>query len=171
MKLYGCSREAELTATLRRGAWPAAAEPDLRSHVELCRHCQETVLVTQALQASRRQAMETVPLQAPGLLWWRAQLRRRNQTMERATRPVALVELVSVFVTLAAAAGLAVWRWRDVGDWLRWVGGLSHSPLFRFDSLSGASPESGAVTLIAVACTAALVLFAALAVYLLTARE
>jgi hypothetical protein len=124
MNFFLCSWETQLEATLRQGRWPHACDPDLRAHVDGCRRCQELVLVTQALQRAKSNAEELARLRSPGLLWWRAQLRRRNEAIQSVTEPLALAEKVGLFGLLAAFCVLV------------WQGGRSAYMLNLFEGLS-----------------------------------
>ena len=96
MNLFFCATEKELEATLRQGRWPDACEPDLRAHLECCRNCQELVLVTLTLQRAKSNGEQLARLDSPGLLWWRAQLRRRSEAIQSIIRPLALAEKVGL---------------------------------------------------------------------------
>lgn len=115
--LGSCSHEPELKTLLARGQWPAAAPAELRTHVAGCRACSDLALLTTAFHAERAALSAAAQLPPPGLLWWRAQLRRRSEAMERINRPLAgaqLFALASVCITLVAFAffirhGVAEW--------------------------------------------------------------
>src|SRR5215467_14267199 len=102
MNLFFCSSEKELQETLRQGRWPHACDPDLRAHVDGCPDCQELVLVAQALQKAKSNAAPPCISGSPGLLWWRGQLRRRNEAIQSVTEPLALAEKVGLLGLLAA---------------------------------------------------------------------
>src|ERR1035438_4613488 len=87
MMLRRCPREKEVKELVERGHWPQACAPELRAHVNDCRSCGELVLVTSAFQKARIEAAGAAKLGSPGVLWWRAQLRRRNEAVERIGRP------------------------------------------------------------------------------------
>src|SRR6185312_3337073 len=92
--LRACAREQELAEAVRSGRWPLGCEPELRAHVEGCRRCGEMAMLTAAFQQARAQAVGAADLTRAGLpnaglLWWRAQLRRRNAAMARVNRPLA----------------------------------------------------------------------------------
>jgi hypothetical protein len=98
-----CTREPEIKGLLARGHWPAAATPDLRAHAATCSACAQLVLLTQAFSSDRAQASATARLEAPGVLWWRAQLRRRNTAIERLQRPLIGAQIFAVALSLVAA--------------------------------------------------------------------
>jgi hypothetical protein len=126
MNFFFCSSEKELEATLRQGHWPHACDPDLRAHVEGCRRCQELVLVTQTLQKAKSNGEQLARLRSPGLLWWRAQLRRRNEAIQSVTEPLDLAQKVGLIALLAAFCVL-VWQGSRSGILLYFFQGLSSS--------------------------------------------
>ncbi len=167
MSWYSCSWEKELELALRQGHWPQACEPSLREHVDSCRDCQDLVLVTQTLQEARLQSERVAPLGPPGPLWWRAQLRRRNEAIERMTKPVALAEKVGLFGIFAAFC-IALWQWGNLAGWLDFLQGLSDSSVFQLAGLWAAFSAASAWALaLLVLGAATLAFFAGFAVYLL----
>lgn len=103
MTLPICPREGEILAVV----W----SDDLRAHALACPLCAETALVAGFL---REAAATPVTVPEAGLVWWKAQLRRRREAAERALRPIAIAERVCV----AAAAATVVWS-------VIWVSGFS----------------------------------------------
>ena len=124
MRLAGCAREREVTELVDRGQWPGACSDDLRAHVEGCRLCRELVLVKQALGAERLKAAGEARLEAPGVLWWRAQLRRRNAAMERIARPFLGAQIFALAVCVATALVYVLTQARRGFDWWAWLGDL-----------------------------------------------
>jgi hypothetical protein len=116
-----CPREAEVNALVERGQWPQACAPDLRNHVNTCRSCSELALVTASFQSARNQAVSAAKLGSPGLLWWRAQLRRRSAAVERISKPILSAQIFALAVNLVVAAAVAVWQARHGVAWLTWL--------------------------------------------------
>ena len=127
MMLRFCPREPEVKALVERGQWPQACALELRAHVDSCRSCGELVLVTVAFQRERNQAVGAARLGSPGLLWWRAQLRRRNAAVERISRPILGAQIFALAVNLVVAAAVAVWQARHGVAWLTWLEQLPHN--------------------------------------------
>lgn len=127
MLMRSCTREAEVKALVERGQWPQACAPDLRDHVSACRSCSELALVTAAFQRARNQAVGAAKIGSPGLLWWRAQLRRRNAAVERISKPILSAQIFALAVNLVVAAAVAVWQARQGVAWLTWLQELPHS--------------------------------------------
>ncbi len=110
MKSYFCSQQERVAASVQAGEWPEACDPELRAHVAICETCRDVVLVAQALRQSLRSALPSPQLPPPGMLWWRAQVRRRNAALQSVTRPVAVAETIAVLVLLLALVVLAAWQ-------------------------------------------------------------
>jgi hypothetical protein len=114
---------AEVQELLQLGHWPQAAGVELAAHVRGCRRCSEMVLVTQAFGAARVRSIDEARVEPAALVWWRAQLRRRREVIERVERPMRaqmLVVLAVVCVGLGLAfrlsGGVAAWRaWASLG--------------------------------------------------------
>ena len=122
MRFGECPREAEVTELLGRGQWPQASSDELRAHVAGCRACREAVLVREAFGRERIQAAGEARLESPGVLWWRAQLRRRNAAIERIGRPLVGAQVFAWAVCLAAAGLYFLWQARRGFDWFAWLG-------------------------------------------------
>jgi hypothetical protein len=121
MRLGACGREKEVAEMLARGHWPEAASGELRAHVDGCRGCRDLVLVKQAFRAERSAAAGAARLEPPGVLWWRAQLRRRNTALVRMGRPILGAQILSVAVTLASAIFYLAWQAKRGYTWPGWL--------------------------------------------------
>ena len=157
MKSYFCSQQNLVEAALQSGHWPEACDPALRAHVERCAACRDLVLVTQTLRQARVESMQAMRMAAPGTLWWRAQLRRRNAAIQSVTRPVTVVETVAVVVLVLAAVALLLWQHSAVTAWLASL----WAPLADIAQIPGALLVG----------LGTLLIFGAFAVYLSMAKE
>jgi len=136
MTLAGCARERELTELLDRGQWPGTGSDELHAHVAGCRLCRDLILVKQALGAERLQAASEARLESSGVLWWRAQVRRRNAAMERIGRPFLGAQIFALAVCVATALVYVLFEARRGFDWRAWLGDLP-----RFLHLGSLVPE------------------------------
>lgn len=166
MKLRSCCRKAELTALLRDSRWPLGADLELRAHVSACGHCSELVLVMTVFQQARREAAQA-ELDAPGTLWWRAQLLRRRKAIETATRPIMVAEIVGLVVVMAALA-LSGWRWFEANATPAWM--LAMRDLLHPAALVAAIANASPLVLVTAALTIS-VLVAAFVLCLSAARD
>lgn len=126
MMLRACAREQEVAEAVRSGRWPLGCEPELRAHVDACRRCGEMVLLTSAFQQARIEAGDAAPLPHPGLLWWRAQLRRRNAALERVSRPLAGAHVFALLLNVVALVAVFAWQARHGVRWLGWWQTMEH---------------------------------------------
>ena len=167
MSPFTCTREREVTELLHQGFWPDACPAELRSHVETCRFCSDLVLVTQALQASRKQTLDMPRLESPGALWWRAQLRRRNAAIETMGRPILGAQIFALILTIAVVAGALVWKGSLVKAWIQDLPGALHLDALLPSSFSQSS-EMGWIVVPALLMVA---LLSGVVVYLATEKQ
>jgi len=111
--MISCTQTDELQKTLSAGRWPLAATAELREHVNTCRSCAEFVRVGMAFQQERTVMMQAKRLDSPSLLWWRAQLRRRQAAMEKVNRPMWGAQIAAAVFAVAVAVGVGGYLYRD----------------------------------------------------------
>lgn len=105
-----CPREQELFEALQASQWPHCCSEDLQRHVSACAACLDLVAVVTTLLDERRETMASAELPSSAIVWWRAQMRARQEAVRQASRPMTLVEWISFACAvgiLAAAAGHA----------------------------------------------------------------
>jgi hypothetical protein len=130
-----CQHEKELSALLALGHYPHACPLELSTHVNTCRSCAELVLVTRAFQTARAQTAASANLASPGLLWWRAQLRRRNAAVERVGKPILGANIFALSITLLFAIGFLTTQATSGIRWLSWIRQLPQASEFHLESL------------------------------------
>ncbi|MFZ0744301.1 MAG: hypothetical protein WAM85_07830 [Terracidiphilus sp.] len=170
MTLGSCMREKEVADLLHRGHWPQACPADLRAHVDACRSCSELVLVTQAFQRARANAAGAAHLESPGVLWWRAQLRRRNAAIERIGKPILGAQIFALAIALVVAAGFLASQAKHGLRWMSWLADLPGS--LHLDTLWPAAPSSldgSLLLLVPILATVALV--SGVVVYLASEKQ
>ena len=113
--MISCSRSEEIQKTLTAGRWPLAAPAELREHVSGCRSCTELVRVGAAFQQERAALVQAKRLDSPSLLWWRAQLRKRQAAMEKVNRPMWGAQIAAMVLAPLVAAGFLWYSLRDGG--------------------------------------------------------
>ena len=121
--------------------------------------------VSELLRADYRAACEQARPPAAGVVWWRADRRRRNEAARAAARPIAVVHAVAA----ACAAGVAAALLQFLAPWVRqWITALGGLPrLFQWDATT---LPSGYVAMIALVALASL-LVAPLALYVLLSDD
>jgi hypothetical protein len=164
-----CAREKEVVGMVRRGQWPQACPTELRAHVAACRSCGELVLVTQAFQSARMQT--ALPrLESAGALWWRAQLRRRSEAIERIGRPILGAQIFALAVALVLGVGLIGWALRQGFSLAAWIAELPRA--LHLDALLPASfPTLEGNLWLLVPLLATIALVSGVIVYLTTEKQ
>lgn len=120
MMFRTCSHEEELTQALKDGHWPQGCGSELRAHVDACGDCRDLVLITQTFQHARGESEVAPPSSSPSLLWWRAQLRRRNAATERVSRPITIAQTFAWLVVVLVGAVFVVFQYRHGLHWASW---------------------------------------------------
>jgi hypothetical protein len=166
MSPFTCTRERDVAAVLHSGHWPQACPEDLRVHVASCRACSDLVLVTESLQASRRQTADLARLQPAGAIWWRAQLRRRNAAIEKVSRPILGAQLFALTMTLVVIAAIAVWQF---GNWSVWFADLPGA--LHLDALIPSSMPESSILWIIVPVLATIALLSGIVVYIASEKQ
>ena len=132
MTLRSCSYESEIAQALKAGHWPDGCGAELRAHVDSCANCSDLVLVTQSFQVARSES-ERAPVQnSPSLLWWRAQLRRRNMAAERVSRPTTIAEVFALVVYVFVGVVFIASQYRHGLHWSSWWSEITPSHAFHF---------------------------------------
>ena len=170
--MISCPCEKEIRELVERGQWPQASPSELRSHAANCRTCADLVLVADAFQRARTATVAAAKLPSPGTIWWRAQLRSRQQAFERIQRPLVSAQVFSLAAVLLAIAGFIAFEARHGLAWFDWIGKASQSAALHSGRLQPASDfgsASGLIFVVVAAATFALV--AGVAVYFATERK
>ena len=130
MKLIECPRESDVLDAVASEKWPHRVAPELASHVASCRVCADVVAVAAAIQADHETVWEDASIPSSGQVWWRAEMRVRQEAVRQASRPLAIAQ---------AAALLAGFAIAGVAGWLAWT--WNRDQLFSFD-FAGVSAQA-----------------------------
>jgi hypothetical protein len=172
MNLLACPREREVNQAMQLGSWPEACAEELRTHVQRCRACGDLVAVMKAFQGARTESAVAASPGPPGVLWWRAQLRRRKSAVESIGKPILGAQIFALAITLAIGAVFAGSQARHGLQWLSWLAQVPQSRSFHLESLWPAAllAPPGGLMLPSLAL-AGLALLGGLAVYLSIERQ
>ena len=188
MTLRRCPREIEVKALLASGHWPHACPAELRTHAAACNTCGEEILLTQAFQAARASSTAVPNLPSPGVIWWRAQLRRRNAAVERIGKPILGAHIFALAITLLIAAGFAISQARHGLNWLAWsakwsakssvnwsegwLSAITHPSTFHMETLLSLSYLKASVNLVyLIPALVMLALLSAIVLYLAAEKQ
>jgi hypothetical protein len=103
MNRLWCEREGDVVRCLRMGS----LSPEMRDHVLSCAVCAEAQGAAQVMLQTAALLRVEDGLPVVDLVWRRAQARKRESEMKRATRPLILMRVLSaVYVVVCARRGL-----------------------------------------------------------------
>jgi hypothetical protein len=106
-----CLRESDVLDALASARWPNRVERELADHVASCVVCQDVITVASAIQADHDSAWREANVPSSGQMWWRAEMRARQEAIRDASRPVTVVQGVAALFAVAVVA---------VGGWFAW---------------------------------------------------
>jgi hypothetical protein len=143
MTLSACKYSTEINTHLAAGDWPHAASTDLRTHANSCRTCSDLILVISTFQAARAASIPQAKLPPPGVLWWRAQLRRRNAVETTIRRPLLGAQIFALVICVAAFTVLLATQIHNSQQWAKALSNLpQYFDLSRILNLSSFSMSS-----------------------------
>jgi len=100
-----CPCERDVLDLVAIGQWPSRADETLRAHVAACATCAEVAVVAAAVREWADEADNPQPVKVPdaSVVWYRAQVRARQEATRRASRPVLVAQLVALVAVVIAA--------------------------------------------------------------------
>ena len=135
MKLQ-CPFEQELLDAVAARRWPDRAEAALRSHVAGCAICADVAEVAAAFFEDRDCARAEAVVPAASAVWWRAQIRAREEAARVALRPLLIVQVVATICAALGAIALAPTASTGIRAALAAIGGTEWLALPRDVSFS-----------------------------------
>jgi len=168
MRWRSCPHEKEVTQALRNGHWPHGCDQDLRSHVQQCLSCSDLALVTEIFQRAHTEAAQIPASRSAGLLWWRAQLRRRYAAEEQVGRPITVAQTFAWLVTVLVAIVFVASQHRHG---LHWAWLWSELELPRVSSLWLLATKFDSNRLLLIPSLGVLVLLSGVVVYLVSEKQ
>ncbi len=111
-----CTREQEAIQVVQSGRWPDRCPEDLRSHIAQCAVCPDVVEITLAFRDDLEVALPDLQVPPPGLVWWRAELRARQEAMRKVSRPMTLVQAFGGACAVGVAVALISRAWPSLKE-------------------------------------------------------
>jgi len=99
-----CTREQDVIDAVKSGRWPDRCGGGLRVHVAACAICADVLDVARAFQDEHDRAWRDARVPPSGRVWWRAEMRARQEAARKAAQPITVVQGVAG----ACAAGIAI---------------------------------------------------------------
>ena len=144
MKTVDCCREEDVLDALTSGRWPDRADDNLRTHVASCAICADIVDVAGAILDGRHDNVTDMRIPSSAVMWWRAQMRARQEAALEASRPITVAQIVAsvsaIALIVAVVIALSPWVGTVLSGWVSGAKGIAMS------GASSAAPSSFAQT-------------------------
>ena len=114
MKL-DCSREQDVLDAAAANRWPDRVDAALREHVTTCAICADVVEIAVAFLEDRECARAEAQVPPAAVVWWRSQIRAREEAARIALRPIVVVQTVATICVAIASLAVAP----AASSWLR----------------------------------------------------
>jgi hypothetical protein len=164
-----CEREQDVLDAVSSGRWPARCDEELRAHVNVCVVCSDLAEVAAAVIEDRDAAWSHAHVPSAGIVWWRAQLRAREDAARAAGRPVAFIQGVAASVALWLIVSLVrALPVEYLSSWRTWVGSVL--PNFTF-TMADVARVTAAVPLVVFILVAVWLVLAPVAIYFAAADD
>jgi hypothetical protein len=164
-----CEREQDVLDAVTSGRWPARGDEELRAHVTACDVCSDLAEVAAAVIDDRDAAWTQARVPSAGMVWWRAQLRAREDAARAAGRPVAFIQGVAASVALWLIVSLVrALPAEYLSNWRTWVSSVV--PSFAF-TMADVARVTAAVPLVVFILVAVWLVLAPVAIYFAAADE
>jgi len=99
-----CTQEADVLTAVYTGRWPGRASSELRAHVEGCAICRDLAAVAGTFEDESDVTRFTARVPDSSLVWWRAQMRAREDAAREAVRPITVAQAIG-FAAVIGVAG------------------------------------------------------------------
>jgi hypothetical protein len=109
-----CRFEPQLLRAAQNDQWTTV----LREHLGDCDECVAAMSVAPWMNQFARISDREHMLPDPSIIWLKAKLLQGMADVNRASRPMDIVQLVAYVVVAAGWAGALLWRWDAVEAWL-----------------------------------------------------
>jgi len=160
-----CPREPDVLDALASQRWPHRVGRELVDHVASCEICGDVLVVAAAMREDRDAAWEEASLPSSGQVWWRAEMRARQEAIREASRPITVAYAVAAVAALAVIAAAAWFAWPAAHELL--------SSAFSAASSAGGTADVPAspLTLPLLVALGAILIAAPIALYLVLSDE
>jgi hypothetical protein len=123
-----CDRQGEVLQAVSSGR----VGDELQSHIAGCAGCSDLLEVAAAIVDDRSALMREAHLPSSGLVWWRANMRARQQAARTAVRTASFVQVVLLVGAIVIALAVVGVNLASVDYRSLLASGLPTIPLFAF---------------------------------------
>jgi hypothetical protein len=116
-----CEREPEVLDAIASHRWPGKLSAELSAHVAVCAICQDLGTVAETILENYDAASLRVRLPSAGLVWWRAEIRARQEARRVASRPITVVQTIMAACVAGFAVLLLLWSGDGPGKAEFWM--------------------------------------------------
>jgi hypothetical protein len=100
-----CEREQEVVDAVTARRWPGRADAALRHHVDRCGICADVAAVALALRDDHEAGWSDARVPSAAHVWWRAQVRARQEAAATAARPITVAQGLAAASTIGLGIG------------------------------------------------------------------
>jgi heme A synthase len=161
VKVIECARESDVLDAVASARWPHRVPRELADHVAACAICTDVVVVAEAMRADHDAVWQQADIPSSGQVWWRAEMRARQEAIRKASRPITIAQGVAALVVLTVTGATG---------WLAWTWIRQQMPVVDFASVSAQALASPLALSLAIAL-GALLLITPVALYLVLSDE
>jgi len=123
-----CDREGEVLQAVSSGR----VDDELQEHIAGCAGCRDLLEVAVAIVDDRSALMREAHLPSSGLVWWRANMRARQQAARTAVRTASFVQVVLLVGAIVIALAVVGVNLPSIDYRSLLASGLPAIPLFAF---------------------------------------
>lgn len=128
MNRFECAWEQEVLDAVASRRWPDRCGPELGAHLTSCSSCTDLAEVAAVLLHDSQVLEDQVRVPEASIVWWRAQLRARQEAARLALVPIGTVQGIALACGVTVAA-LALWvSWPSLSPFVQAIPALSITP-------------------------------------------
>jgi hypothetical protein len=109
-----CRFERDTIAAAESGQWTDA----LREHARTCADCAAAASVSPWMDRLGRTDERQHKLPDPSVVWLKSQILRGSMGVERASRQITVIQMISYVGVAAAWAAFLSWKWPSIQAWI-----------------------------------------------------
>jgi hypothetical protein len=116
MTMIECPRESDVLDAIDSRRWPHRVSRELADHVAACEICSDVLAVATAMREDQKATWQEAGIPSSGQVWWRAEMRARQQAMRDASRPITIAYGVAAVAALVLALAVSWFAWPTVHE-------------------------------------------------------
>jgi hypothetical protein len=118
MTMIECPRESDVLDAIDSKRWPHRVGRELAEHVASCDICSDVLTVAAAMREDHGATWREADIPSSGQVWWRAEMRARQQAIREASRPITIAYGVASVAALVLAVAVSWFAWPTVHEFV-----------------------------------------------------